>query len=186
MRAKNKPLAYGILSGIALLLFYFLIMIITSSYSNAIGQFFDMWYLFLALIIGFGMQISLYTYVRNWHLMNNEIKSSIVASTGISTTSMIACCAHHLTDVLPVIGFSAAALFLSKYQNVFLFIGVISNIFGVILMLRVIKDKKLYSKRNKLISFFTRYNLDLLLNVVIILSIIILPFLILKYSGGLK
>ena len=70
MRAKNKPLVYGILSGIALLMFYFLLMTITSSYSNAVEQFIEMWYLLIILIIGFGVQIGLYTYIYTFLLFN--------------------------------------------------------------------------------------------------------------------
>ena len=174
MRAKNKPL-----------MFYFLLMTITSSYSNAVDQFIEMWYLLIILIIGFGVQIGLYTYIKNWHYINNDVKASVATSTGISTTSMVACCAHHLTDVLPVIGFSAAALFLSKYQTVFIFFGVISNIIGILLMLRVIKRKRLFSEDNKHLSFILRYNLNFALKSVIILSVIILPLLVYKlYKGG--
>lgn len=185
MKAKNKPFVYGILSGVALLMFYFLLMTITSSYSNAVEQFIDMWYLLIFLIIGFGIQIGLYTYVRNWHYINNEAKASVAASTGISTTSMVACCAHHLTDILPIVGFSAAALFLSKYQNVFIFVGIISNIIGILLMLRVIKKKSLFSENNKRLSFILKYDLEFALKSVIILSAIILSLLIYKlYKGG--
>ena len=185
MKASNKPLIYGILSGIALLMFYFLLMTITSSYSNAVEQFIDMWYLLIILIIGFGAQIGLYTYVMNWHYINNETKASVGVSTGISTTSMIACCAHHLTDVLPVIGFSAAALFLSKYQSAFIFVGIISNIIGILLMLRVIKKKKLFNKNTRRLNFFLNFNLDLIMKSFVVLSAIILPLLIIKlYKGG--
>lgn len=185
MKARNKPLVYGILSGIALLMFYFLLMTITSSYSNAVEQFIDMWYLLIILIIGFGIQIGLYTYVKNRHYINNEGKVSVATSTGISTTSMVACCAHHLSDVLPVIGFSVAALFLSKYQYVFIFIGIISNLIGILLMLRMIKKRKFFNENNGILNFILKYNLNFALKIVIVFSAIILPVLIIRlYKGG--
>ena len=186
MKTKDKPLIYGALGSIALFLFYFFIMTVTSSYNNAVDQFLDLWYLFTLLIFGFGLQIGLYTYIRNWHLIDKDAKKSVIASTGVSTGSMIACCAHHLTDILPIIGFSAAALFLSKYQIVFIFIGIISNLIGVILMLRIIKRKNLFDRTSKIMKILIRYNLDLLLKVTIIASALVLPILIIKYSEVLK
>jgi Na+/phosphate symporter len=65
-------------------------------------------------------------------------------SGGTSVTAMIACCFHHVTDVLPILGLSAAATFLTRYQRPFMLIGLGMNMIGVIVMLLV-----LYHERKK-------------------------------------
>jgi hypothetical protein len=49
---------------------------------------------------------------------------------------MLACCAHHLSDVLPIIGVSGAAVFLNQYKTPLLALGVAMNVLGVLYLLR--------------------------------------------------
>jgi hypothetical protein len=58
---------------------------------------------------------------------------------------MVACCLHHVTDVLPVLGLSAAATFLTRYQRPFMLMGLGMNLVGVLVMLII-----LYRERKKL------------------------------------
>lgn len=69
----------------------------------------------------------------------------IGASGGTSATAMVACCIHHVTDVLPILGLSAAASFLTRYQRPFMLIGLAMNLIGIGVMLFV-----LYRERQKL------------------------------------
>jgi hypothetical protein len=66
-------------------------------------------------------------------------------SGGTSVTAMVACCLHHVADVLPILGLSAAATFLTRYQRPFMLAGLGMNIVGIIVMLIV-----LYRERKKL------------------------------------
>lgn len=42
--------------------------------------------------------------------------AGVAASTATSGVAMLACCAHHLAEVLPVVGLSGAALFLAEVK----------------------------------------------------------------------
>lgn len=53
--------------------------------------------------------------------------------------AMVACCAHHLTDVLPLVGLAGAAVFLSSYQSLFLLLGVLSSFVGITYMLGLLR-----------------------------------------------
>ena len=59
-------------------------------------------------------------------------------SGGTSVTAMVACCIHHVTDVLPVLGPSAAATFLPRYQRPFMLVGLGMNLVGILVMLIVL------------------------------------------------
>ena len=67
-------------------------------------------------------------------------KCSLAASGGMSTAAMAACCAHYLGILLPALSLpflSAAAAGLAQYQTWFFVAGVLSNLFGIGLMLRM-------------------------------------------------
>lgn len=131
----KKSILWGIIGGLALLELYFLILTLVNSLEHAIEQFKDLWPWMSALIIGFSIQVGLYSYIR-------QKTKEVVASAGISTGSMIACCAHHLVDVLPILGLSAAFLFLAQYQIWFIILGILSNLVGIAFMLNIIKKTK--------------------------------------------
>lgn len=108
----------------------------------------DRWYV-LPIIIGFGIQAALYAILR-FRLFVPVISTGhggalMGASGGTSATAMVACCIHHVTDVLPILGLSAAASFLTRYQRPFMLVGLAMNIVGIIVMLVI-----LYRERQKL------------------------------------
>ena len=43
---------------------------------------------------------------------------------------MLACCAHHLVDLLPLVGLSAAAVFLNVYKTPLFLLGITMNVIG--------------------------------------------------------
>jgi hypothetical protein len=122
-----------------------------------------LWYWITLLVLGFGIQAGLYTYIRGVMKLRKETgiaTSSMAAAGGISTTSMIACCAHHVTDVLPILGISAAVVFLSQFQNLFLTIGVLSNLIGISLMLKIIQKHELYQSEQRIIPALMKINMN--------------------------
>ncbi len=177
---KNKFVIYGIIASMALSSVYFAILTVVQSFSHAIAQFANLWYFMIPLIAGFGIQVGLYSYIRS-SLHSKAASAGVAASGGISTGSMIACCAHHLTDVLPLIGLSAAVLFLVKYQTPLILLGVFSSLIGTIYMLEMIQKHKLYDKKG-FAGKIMKYNLSNIRNLAIVLSssILIAAFMILS------
>ena len=114
----------------------------------------DRWYV-TPIIVGFGVQAALYTILRfrlfipitstGYAGSMTPVKGVMGASGGTSATAMVACCIHHVTDVLPILGLSAAASFLTRYQRPFMLVGLAMNLIGIGVMLFV-----LYRERQKL------------------------------------
>lgn len=146
----RKEIIAGFLGSLALILFYFGVMGISSgSWSATISQFRELWYWMLPLSIGFGIQIGLYFHLRVLVKNPNSLQHSgkvTATSTGTSAVSMVACCAHHLGDVLPIIGLSGAAVFLTRYQTPLIVLGIVMNGFGIFYMLKQIKKLKKHVK----------------------------------------
>ncbi len=97
-------------------------------------------YLLGAIAFGFGLQAALYTHLRlAIHArLSRSSTATAVGGTGTSTVAMVACCAHHVADALPVLGFSGAAVFLNDYRLAFMAVGLGMNAIGVAFMLRLV------------------------------------------------
>ena len=96
---------------------------------------------FVGLIsVGFGTQVGLFTYLRQLQrAMARESVALAGAGTATSSVSMIACCAHHLADVLPIVGLSGLALFLVEFRTPLMLLGIATNLVGIAIMLRQLR-----------------------------------------------
>ncbi len=75
----------------------------------------ELWYWVLALAGGFGVQAGLFSFIRqSFRERRAAATASVATSGGVSAGSMAACCAHHLSDVLPLLGLSGLAAFLAN------------------------------------------------------------------------
>ena len=142
LKIMKDPLIYSILSFVGLILFYFLTMgLISRSWAVTLAQFKALFLWMVAISLSFSAQVYLFLSLRK--RVGGGLGGHLVTTTATTSTfSMVACCAHHLTDVLPLIGLSLAATFLARYQEWFLAAGIVSNLFGVGLMVRNLKILK--------------------------------------------
>jgi len=169
MQLKNKKfILIGFIAGFALLILYFLILSLANSFGHAREQFSQMWYWILLLLVGFGIQVGLYSFIREKF---KTVPGRVLATSGgISTGSMIACCLHHLVDVLPIMGLAALSLFLIKYQVLFLVVGILSNLIGIAIMLEIIQKNNLDGGFLKRILV---YDMSIVKKLVIVLSLVL-------------
>lgn len=131
--------------------FYLGILTWAQDWNYAASQFArDRWYV-LPIIIGFGLQAAIYSILRFRLFIPSSAAShsgAVMSTSGTtSATAMLACCLHHVTDVLPILGLSAATSFLARYQRPFMVLGLLVNVFGILIMIVV-----LYRDRQKFLS----------------------------------
>ena len=172
---KYKPFIAGTVGSLALLSFYALVMVFFTSSNDAIGLFLSLWPWMSLLIVGFGVQVGLFYYIHDFQKRKKEESQKrgiILASGGISTGSMIACCLHHVTEVLPFLGLSAAAVFFSEFQRFFLLLGITSNVVGIFWMLDFVQKQHCYEEM-KGIGRVMRVDFDKLKKWVLIFGIIV-------------
>jgi succinate dehydrogenase hydrophobic anchor subunit len=169
---NKKFIIIGVGAGFTLLVLYFGLLSLLNSFSHAISEFSRMWYWVLLLAAGFGLQVGLYTFIRDV-IRQKQMKGAtgaVVASGTLSTGSMIACCLHHLTDVLPLLGLAAATIFLLKYQTLFILTGVLSNLIGITIMLEIIQRNNL---GGGLLKKFLVGDMSKIKKIVIVLSLVL-------------
>lgn len=126
----KKSILLGLLGGLGLLGVYFAILTLVSGQQFALQQFDDNWYYVLALSAGFGIQIGLYTYLRQTVHQNSGGKVVAVSGT-TSTIAMVSCCSHYLVNVLPIIGLTGFITVVSQYQTQLFWVGIGANVLGV-------------------------------------------------------
>ena len=118
----------------ALLGVYFLILTGVSDWEFTVSQFVDFWYFIVSLAAGFGIQIGLYSYLRS-AVREMDMSGKVVAVSGTtSTAAMISCCAHYLTNILPVVGAAGAIALVAQYQIELFWFGLACNLAGIAYM----------------------------------------------------
>lgn len=143
--ASRQPLARPatILAGIAgaagLLAFYFAVMGLAEGLDAALELLQADWYLVAPLVAGFGVQVTLFAHLVSTRRKGSGVRAVTGANTGVSGVSMLACCAHHLVDVLPFLGLAGVALFLGQYRVWFMAFGIASNLAGIAFMARMVR-----------------------------------------------
>lgn len=149
MKRYLIPLTAFLLGSSLIAAIYFGILIWAQGWDSALSVFLpNRWYV-IPIWVSFGIQAALYSILRLRFFIpatsTGYTGALMGTSGGTSVTAMVACCLHHVTDVLPILGMSAAATFLTRYQRPFMLIGLSLNIIGIIAMCVV-----LYRARQKL------------------------------------
>ena len=140
MGAVKRHVLIGIGAATLLIMFYLGLITLAQDFKHALEQTAELWYWVLALATGFGIQAGLFSFIRQGMSERRAATTgSVAASGGVSAGSMAACCAHHLSDILPFFGLSGIAIFLVDYQLFFIIFGVLSNIVGITIMLETIQ-----------------------------------------------
>lgn len=155
---NKKRILWPLGAGIAGMLFlsgvYFGLVSWAEGPEHALQLFWDERWIIIPMILGFGVQAALYTILKKrlFIPLSSIGPSGAMMGAGgtTSTVAMVACCAHHVTDVLPIIGLTVAATFLAEYQTTFMLIGLGTTLAGIIFMLVI-----LFRERRKALSILT-------------------------------
>ena len=131
-----RSIAAGVVGAAVLLGLYLGIVSLAQGIEHALQQLATD-ALFVGFIsVGFGTQLALFAELRVLDRQHRAAAAVTVAGTGTSAAAMLACCAHHLVELLPLVGLSAAAVFLNAYKTPLLFVGIGMNIIGIVIIAR--------------------------------------------------
>ena len=137
-----KSIFYGTVAGVILLGLYFAILTLISGWNFAQSQFYSFWYFIISLSAGFGMQVGLYAYLKNL-IKNGGRGGGVVGVTGTtSTAAMISCCAHYLTNLIPILGTVGIITFIAQYQIQLFWIGLMFNLGGILYIANQVRKAK--------------------------------------------
>jgi len=136
------PVGAGIGGMVLLMGVYFAIVSWAESPKHALDLFWEDRWIVIPIMLGFGVQSALYVILKKRLFVPVFHTGPSGALTGAggttSTIAMAACCAHHVADVLPILGLTAAATFLADYQTQFMIVGLATNLVGIGVMLFIL------------------------------------------------
>ncbi|MBI5553629.1 MAG: hypothetical protein HY917_02700 [Candidatus Diapherotrites archaeon] len=169
----NKPVLYGYAAALGMMVFYFGVLSVANSFSHAVEQFGFYGYLLVPLSALVGVQVGLYVFIRESlsAAARAGTNASVAASGGMSGSAMVLCCLHHVADVFPLLGLSAAAVFLTQYQSAFLVVGIVSGAVGVLFLLEIVKKNGLAVGP---FQAFMNFNLPAVRNAVTIFGVLVI------------
>jgi len=146
----RAPVCAGVLAAFGMFALYVLILTGFQSFAHALQQARQDWFWIGLVTFGFGAQIGLYSHLRL--IVSATNAASAAAATGAGTTTstlgMVACCAHHLTDLAPLVALtgasslSGAIAFLNEWKYAFIAFGLVMNALGIVITLRTIRKSR--------------------------------------------
>jgi hypothetical protein len=136
-RISARSIRHGLIAAAAMALFYVIVVRAASgSWSHLADQARQDWYYLVAIVAGFGTQIALASELRRRHRLGRSAAATGGVGAGASTAGMIACCAHHLAELFPLVGAASAAGFVTDYRVPFMLVGIVINAVAVIFAAR--------------------------------------------------
>ncbi|MCZ7373167.1 MAG: hypothetical protein O8C60_05840 [Candidatus Methanoperedens sp.] len=152
-RLLKDPFVFGASIGILVIFFNISIASIAEGSLHKGYQVFLTNGIFVYLIpLAVGIQMGLFRYHRNITTGNASGSEKMgMAGSATSSLAMVACCLHHVGDLLPAVGFIlATSSFLIQYKDAIIIIGLLANVAGSVYITRaILKDRSIIANAKK-------------------------------------
>ncbi len=136
---NRRSVTWGVLAAAVLAAFYTTVLAGSAGWRHLGDTLGRDWFLVLPLTLGFGIQVAILVEVRRRHKAAHAVTAVAGAGAGTSAVGMVACCAHHLADLVPLVGLSGAATFLTAQQRTLMWVAVVMTAAGVVLASRQLR-----------------------------------------------
>ncbi len=117
----RRSLVWGGVASAAITVFYVGVLGSVAGLRHLADQAAADWYWLALIIPGFGLQVALLSELRRRHTAG---LAAAGAGTASSAAGMVACCAHHLVEVAPLVGAAGLAGILEDWKPWLLTAGV--------------------------------------------------------------
>lgn len=133
----HRSVRAGVVGLGAIAVFYAVVVGVASgSVEHLLDQLGADWWLLAPIMAGFGVQVALLSELRQRHHAAGAAAGAAGAGAGTSAAGMLACCAHHLAEFIPFLGFTGVAAALTAWRTEMLSIGLIVNAIAIGLIWR--------------------------------------------------
>lgn len=136
---SRRSATWGVAAAAALATFYVAVLAGSAGWNHLSDTLGRDWWLVLLLTAGFGVQVAVLVEVRRRHRAAHGVTAVAGAGASTSAVGMVACCAHHLADLVPLVGLSGAATFLTAQQRTLMWVAVAMTAAGVFLASRQLR-----------------------------------------------
>lgn len=112
LRLDARAVRRGALASVGLAVFYVGVVALASgSGGHLVEQTRQDWVYLMVITTGFGVQVALLSELRHRRALQPELAAVGGAGATASGVGTVACCAHHLAELVPLVGLSGAAGF---------------------------------------------------------------------------
>lgn len=125
------PLQFGVGASAFMLTIYFGVVGLISGMDFALEQFAQYWHFIVLLALGFGIQVGLFIYLKQLVGRHGTSGKVVAVSGTTSTAAMVSCCAHYLTNILPILGVTGFLAVVAEYQIELFWLGLAFNAAGI-------------------------------------------------------
>ena len=139
---SRRSVAIGVGTSLALAGTLTTVIVGLAGWTHLTAQLRSDWWLLAPLLIGVGVQVALVTELRRRRRLASVGAGAAGASAGMSGAGMVACCAHHAADLLPLAGASGAAAFLTASQRPLMIFGITANLAVIVVAWRRLRDTR--------------------------------------------
>lgn len=126
---NRRSVGWGAGASSALAGFYVVVLAWSGGWEHLFDQARTDWWLLVPIVAAFGTQVALTVELRRRHHTHHLAATG--AGTGASAVGMVACCAHHLVDLVPLLGAAGLAGFLFDWRIPLMAAGLAVNLVAV-------------------------------------------------------
>lgn len=151
MKARDVFIGSG--AAFALLAFYLGVMSLDGGVGAAFREFTREWWLIGGIVVAFGVQVAFFSAVRaRSHALANASAAPGAVTAGTTAGSMLACCLHHATDILPFVGLTALGTFFGQYRSWLFGLAYLSSAVGIAIMVRALRRMPVSSREPAVVA----------------------------------
>lgn len=134
-----RGIRWGLVASAGLLLFYATVIVVAQGVAHLRYQVGLDWPWVTAIVAGFGIQVSLLITLRE----RRRARAAAAAAgtgAGASVVGMLACCAHHLAEIAPIVGVNLVTTFLASYRVAIMAAGILINTVAIVITVRRLNE----------------------------------------------
>lgn len=136
----TRSVIWGAVGAVGMAAFYITVIVWANGWNHLGEQISSDWYFLVPIIAGFGIQVALMIELRARHRLGHSDATVGATGAGSSAVGMLACCAHHLAEIAPLVGATAASAFLANYRIAFMVVGITLNAIGIAVGVRKVRQ----------------------------------------------
>lgn len=127
----GRSVAVGVIATVGLASFYVVVLSLLGGPGHLGEQISQDAVWVVLLTVGFGLQASLMVELRRRHRLALQEGAAVGAAGGASALGMVACCAHHVAELAPLLGATGVAVALTAYRTPLMAVAVVITAIGI-------------------------------------------------------
>lgn len=136
LHLRTRSVILGAVGASGLLAFYAAVLSLSSGLGHVADQAAADWYWLTLIVAGFGTQVALFSELRRRAGEHHAAMAGAGVGAGASAFGMVACCAHHLADLLPLVAAGTVAATVVSVRVPLMIVAIVVNAVAIVVTAR--------------------------------------------------